>query len=1242
MTVESSDELEPEAEQPTGAPRPSMVVGIGASAGGIKALGQFFSHVPPRTPISYVVILHLSPDHDSQLAEVLQMSTSMPVAQVRETMLLEPAHVYVIPPNQTLQASDGTLRLSPMRSVEERRAPVDLFFRTLADAYGPRAAAVVLSGTGPNGSSGLKRIKEHGGLTIAQDTDEAEYGDMPRNSIATGLVDFVLPIAEMPGQILAYHERIERADILLSDPFGVEPTRGTTTPVEALRAAQEWRELLRTLRLRTGQDFSNYKPPTLRRRIERRLNLRGLTTLAEYVRLLHEDLDEPAALMKELLISVTNFFRDRDAFAALENRVIPSLFDRKRGGDQVRVWSAGCATGEEAYSLAMLLAERSASLLDGPGVQIFATDLDEAALAHAREGVYTDAEVADVNPERLQRFFQGESSGHRVRRELREMILFARHNVLRDPPFSHLDLLVCRNLLIYLNKPAQDRLIETFHFSLRPGGFLFLGTSESADGHLDLFRQLDKNSHVFERRTVSPRPSLPIADPSLSSISGFPHVPEPQLPPERMSSGELHLRLLEEYGPPSFVVNEDHVLIHASPQATRFLQMPPGEPSRDILRVVIPELRADLRTALYLAAQKREPVEVGGVTLANSPGRQQLTIHVKPSLRDDDPYREYFLVLLREDAQTASDAGDPSLRLQSPAEPESRRLEDELQSLKSQLRLTVEKYETQAEEASAANEELQAINEELRSAAEELETSKEELQSLNEELTTVNQELKIKIDELGLTNNDFQNLINSTDIGTIFLDRQLRVKLSTPSAHQIFNLLPTDVGRKLSDITSRLQYDSLQDDIVQVLDTLQTLERQVQTREGRQFIMRILPYRTMDDRIDGVSLTFHDVTEWRLAELRVRASEERLRFIVDGALDYAIFTMKDDGRIDLWNPGAERMFGYRADEIKGQDAAVLFTPEDREQGVPQRELDTARMTGRARDERWHVRKNGTRLYCSGVMTRLGESANVGFAKIARDLTSQREAAATLQRSHDQLEVQVGERTAELQAEAGRHAYAQEHSMTLLRTLVTAQEDERARIARDLHDQLGQQITALRLALERHRESHPVSGQADDLDKALALARNIDSEVDFLAWELRPAALDDLGLSAVLPRFLNEWSVHYGVKMNFQTTGALPPRLSPEAETTFYRITQEALTNVVKHAHATRVDVVLEGQRGIVTLVIEDDGIGFEPSAVDKATGIGLLGMHERAALVGATLQVESATGKGTTIYLRCPMPAPSN
>jgi two-component system CheB/CheR fusion protein len=1244
MVDGASDELESQPRRRIiDSARVSMVVGVGASAGGIRALSEFFAHVPPDSPIAYVVILHLSPDHDSRLAEVLQAATSMPVLQVRETVTLEPSHVYVIPPNQALEVQGATLRLTPMTRPEERRAPVDVFFRTLADAYGPYAAAIVLSGTGSNGSNGLKRVKEYGGLTVAQDPNEAEYGDMPRNSIATGLVDFVLPVADIPARIGLYRDRIERDAGIADPPAAEHPARGVNSVV-ALRAAQDWRDILSLLRIKTGQDFSNYKPATLRRRVERRLNVGGLTTLAEYARLLREDPQEPAALMKELLISVTNFFRDPEAFAALEARVIPALFDRKRGGDQVRVWSAGCATGEEAYSLAILLAEHSSTLIDSPSMQVFATDLDEAAVAHAREGIYTEADLVDVSPERLQRFFQREAGAYRVRRELREKVLFAQHNVIRDPPFSHLDLIACRNVLIYLNREVQERLIETFHFALRPGGYLFLGTSETADGDVDLFTPIDKNAHIYESRHVMQRPALPLAERATPMTPVFRTLPEPRPPSERISSGELHLRLLEQYSPPSFVVNEDNVLLHASPQATKFLEIPPGEPSRDIMRLALPGLRPDLRTALHLAAQQRGPVEIGGIRLSTSEGDRRLNISVKPSITDEDPPRGYFLVVLQETVADPA-ADEKPLQLQSPAEPESRRLEEELQRVKTQMRSTIEQYESQSEEARAANEELQAMNEELRSAAEELETSKEELQSVNEELTTVNQELKIKIEELGLTNNDFQNLINSTDIGTIFLDRLLRVKLSTPAAQKIFNLLPSDTGRKLSDITSRLIEDNLQGDMLNVLETLTTKEREVRTREGRVYLMRIRPYRTLDDRIDGVSLTFHDVTDWRQAESRERASEERLRLVIDSAIDYAIFTMDDEGRIDSWNSGAERIFGFRADEIIGQESAVIFTPEDRAAGVPLRELQAARTAGRAADERWHVRRDGSRLYCSGICRRIGDGATTGFVKIARDLTSQQQAELALKQARAELEDRVHERTVELQAEVSRHTGAQQHVMRLLHRLVTAQEDERSRIARDLHDHLGQQLTALRLAIERHRESKHGGQTDEELDRALALAQQIDSEVDFLAWELRPAVLDDLGLAAALPRFLKEWSVHYGIAADFQTTGRVPARLSSEAETMLYRVAQEALNNVFKHAHASRVDVVLEANSQGITLVIEDDGIGFDPAATDKAdkplTGIGLIGMRERAALLGGTLQVESTPGKGTAIYLRYPLTAAS-
>jgi two-component system CheB/CheR fusion protein len=1208
---------------------PSLVVGLGASAGGIKALAEFFAHVDAGQSIAYVVILHLSPDYDSQLARVLQQTAPFAVTQVRETTRIEADHVYVISPNLNLRVADGSLVVDPMTTLEERRAPVDLFFRTLADGYRAGAVAVVLSGTGPNGSNGLKRIKEHGGLAIVQDPAEAEFAGMPENSIATGLIDHVLRVADMPTRITDYRQRLEALPAYETTcPPGAEDEGRA---LDETGAASDWREILTLLRVRTGQDFSNYKPATIRRRVERRMGVRGVSTLAGYAQLMREQTDEPLFLMRELLISVTNFFRNPDAFAALESRVIPALFQRHGGAEQVRVWSAGCATGEEAYSVAMLLAERASLLVDRPAVQVFATDLDERAIATAREGLYTEVDVADLPAHRLARFFQREAGGYRVSRELREMILFAHHNVIRDPPFSHLDLIVCRNLLIYFNRPIQKRLIETFQFALRSGGFLFLGTSETADDATGAFVAIDKDAHLFESRLMTGRPPLPLSDQAMTPGPIFPRRVEARSVAERIAPGELHLRLLEQYAPPSLIVNEEHSVVHVSPGAAPYLQIMPGEPTRAVLRLVLPELRADLRTALHLAARERKPVEVNHVQAPIDGGRT-LRLVVKPSLQDDPPLRGYFLVIFDGDPAIGPPAASP-MQLTSPPEPASRQLAEELTRVKAQLRATIEQYETHSEEARAANEELQAMNEELRSAAEELETSKEELQSVNEELTTVNQELKIKIEELGLTNNDFQNLINSTDIAAIFLDRGLRVKLSTPRAADIFNLLPTDIGRRLSDITSLLREEPLQEEMQQVLDKLKTVQREVQTRDERWYLMRILPYRTTDDRIDGVAMTFHDISARRRAETQVRAGEERLRLLIDSAVDYAIFTMSDAGIIDSWNTGAERMFGYAADEIVGQPVDILFTPEDRANGVPAQELQTARETGRASDERWHQRKDGSRFYVSGVTSRFGEGPTAGFAKIARDLTPQRESETALKQAHAELEARVEQRTEQLLKEVERRTEAQLEIAHLIQRLVTAQEQQRGRISRDLHDQLGQQLTALRLALERHGEQ--CSGHAaEDLGRARALTRDIDEAIDFLAWELRPATLDDLGLVAALPRYLEEWSAHHGLTTRFECHGLVAGALPPDVETTFYRIAQEAMNNVVKHAHATAVDVVLERRDDDVVLVIEDDGVGFDPAAVGTNTGIGLAGMRERAALAGATVQVESAPGSGTAVYVR--------
>jgi two-component system CheB/CheR fusion protein len=1096
-----------------GAGEDFLIVGLGASAGGIHALKEFFAQVPADSGMAYVVILHLSPDHESKLAEVLQLTSAIPVTQVQDRVRVLPDHVYVISPNRSLKMQDGHLTLSEIKRIEERRAPVDIFFRTLAESHHSRAVCVVLSGTGADGSMGMKRVKEYGGICVAQEPVEAEYSDMPRNAIATGLVDYVLPVSSIPSKITAYKEHLGSIRI------PVEMHERPEADDLALR------EIFTQLRVRTGHDFSNYKRSTVLRRIERRISVQQLPDVSAYARYFREQPDEARALLKDLLISVTNFFRDPKPFVMLEQKVIPRLLENKGATDKVRVWVAGCATGEEAYSLAMLLSEHAPESHSRPAIQVFATDIDEWAINKARDGFYNLNDAADVSPERLRRFFIEEAAGYRVRPELREMVLFAAHNVIKDPPFSHLDLITCRNLLIYLNRSAQERTMEVFHFALNPGGYLFLGTSESIEGSRELFVTVDQEQHVFQSRPVETRLPFIMTNTSLPPQAAPPRFEDSSRQAralERLSYLDLHQRLLEQYAPPSVIVNEEFDIVHLSERAGRYMRVAGGEPSRNLLKLVHPDLRLELRTALHQATQKQTNVEARGLLVQAGERAERINLIVRPVMREEDATRGFILVLFEDagpEATAAVDAGGPVEIMATPSEPITRQLEEELIRVKAQLRMTVEQHELQQEELKASNEELQAMNEELRSSGEEIETSKEELQSVNEELTTVNQELKIKIEELGQSNNDFKNLMNSTDIGTIFLDRSLRVKLFTPRARDIFNLIPTDTGRPLSDINSKLIYDRLLPDLEHVIESLQTAEREVQTQDGSWYLMRLLPYRTSEDRINGTVLTFLDITRRKQAAKEAREAHEKLEVRVE-----------------------ER---------------------------------TSELTG-------------------------------AYESLSREVFERRQT--------DDARVQ------------------------LMRLLVSTQEDERRRIARDLHDQLGQQLTALRLRLETIRGRVGTDdAAAAQVEQTQAIALQIESDIDFLARELRPVSLDDIGLKDTLAEYINSWAVHFDIPAEFHSTGLDQQRLSPEIETNLYRIAQEALNNIYKHAQATRVDVILERRDQHAVLIIEDDGVGFDPEAkANISHGIGLAGMRERAALIGGALEIESTPGEGTTLFARIP------
>ncbi|MDB6152635.1 MAG: signal transduction histidine kinase with CheB and CheR [Chthoniobacteraceae bacterium] len=854
--------------------------------------------MPPDSGMAFAVILHLSPEHESTLAELLQRTTRMQVVQATNLKKVEINCIYVIPPGKYLSSVDERLRLTQLRHWYGKRVAVDLFFRSLADSHGPHAVAILLSGADGDGAIGIKRIKERGGLTIAQDPEEAEHPSMPRAAIETGMVDWVLEVAQIPHRLLQYRENERRLRLPPEENF----LSAQRPRMDGNENEQALGEVMILLRNQTGRDFSCYKRATILRRLARRMQINGTLELTAYLDFLGTHPGEAKVLVQELLVTVTNFFRDRDCFTALQ-AIIPALFEGKGPNDTVRIWVAACATGEEAYSLAMLLCEHAGQLKAPPMLQVFATDLDEEAIRLARRAVYPATISADVSDERLSRFFIEEDHHYRLRQEVRETVLFAVHDALKDSPFSRLDLVSCRNLLIYLNRSAQARLIDTFHFALRPEGWLFLASSESIEEGSRLFGISDKKHRIFQqrpiRRTSMPVPSVApkLRDMRLWTREGIPlagdHLPlatqgtpaglDPQL-----SWSELHFKLLEQLAAPSVIVNQDYEIQHLSEKAGRFLQFTGGEPTMNLLRLVHPMLRIELRSALYRAKETGTAIEVNDVAASLDGTAYLINLRVGPS-RQPEP--DFFLVIF--DAKEKAD--DDAVRAaRSVPDPAWNHLERELEEMKVHLRDTVEQYEASTEELKASNEELQAINEELRSATEELETSREELQSINEELVTVNSELKNNVYQLGHANSDMQNLMAATAIPTLFLDRELRIMRYTPSAVKLFHLIASDIGRPITDLRHHLQYPQLLSDTAHVLAELAPIEREVADETGEHwFLARLLPYRTIEDGIGGVVLTLVDITEQKRANSALCESEERYRALTN-ASSQVIFRMSPD------------------------------------------------------------------------------------------------------------------------------------------------------------------------------------------------------------------------------------------------------------------------------------------------------------------------------------------------------------
>ncbi|HEX8298713.1 MAG TPA: CheR family methyltransferase [Rubricoccaceae bacterium] len=868
----------PDASGPpqNGAPddRALVVAGLGASAGGLGAFEAFFAGLPEIDGVAFVVILHLDPDDESRLADI-QAGLPLPVTQVTEAVTIERGHVYVVPPGKNLLVENGRLVLAPIEDERVQRRPVDHFFRTLAQAYGERAVGVILSGTGANGTVGVRALKEAGGLVLAQDPADARFGEMPRSAIASGIVDAVGTAGALAAEVVAYAHRLWSGRL---------PDTPKELPEDGARALQS---VLNQLRIRTGHDFAHYKRATVLRRLDRRLHVTGTGSLTEYLDLLRDDASESQALLDDLLISVTNFFRDAEAFVAFE-QALPRLFAGKQANDEIRAWVAGCATGEEAYSVAMLLLEHAATLSEPPRVQVFATDLSGAAIQTARSGVYPESIEADVSPERLRQFFSHLDGHYHVGEELREAVLFAPHSLVADPPFSRLDVMTCRNVLIYFQPELQQKALALFHYALRPGGLLFLGPSESAEEPSMLFDTLSKRARLYCRQDAA----TPV--PALSRLS---HVGGASLfhdgvhvgaladrlggtPAERKASDaeQVHRALREQAAPPSVLVSMTGDVVHISDGAAAFLTISAGTPTRQITGMLRPEFRGAVQSVLFQAWRGDQGAEAGSVQAGRVEadlGGTTRSVGVRAQLDSTGQFVQIVFDVL---PLLAAPSGSASLSGDSASAEVLRLTQEALRQTQEQLQVAVEEFETSHEELLLQNEELQSANEEIRSTAEELETSKEEAQSMAEELRTVNDELKVRMEESARATSDLENLVASTEIATLFLDRSLRIQRFTPSVRELFHVLPTDIGRPLADLAPRFGEACIVEDSETVLARLTPQEREVRTEEGRWYLVHVRPYRTSEDRIGGVVVTCVDITRRKADEEAIRASAEQASF----------------------------------------------------------------------------------------------------------------------------------------------------------------------------------------------------------------------------------------------------------------------------------------------------------------------------------------------------------------------------
>jgi two-component system CheB/CheR fusion protein len=1174
------------------------IVGIGASAGGLKALRSFFKALPDSTGMAFVVITHLHPEHDSMLADILQGDTKMQVSQVISKVDVEPDHVYVIPPNHDILMADHKLDVQEFDEPRGVRSPVDHFFRSLANAH-HEIVGIILSGSGTDGAVGIKAIKEEGGLLMVQSPEEAEYDGMPRAAIATGIIDVVLPVSELASTLLKY---VHHLGDLPQDP-----------DLLTRQQQETMQRILANVNARTGYDFRPYKPTTILRRIQRRMQLGGYETLEEYQSYMRQNSNEATAMFNDILIGVTNFFRDAASWEALANTVIPALFAGKQEGDSVRVWTIGCSTGEEAYTIGILLLEHAATLNERIHLQVFASDLDDRALAQAREGIYPSAIEADVSAARLERFFTPHNNHYQVKRELRDIVLFTRHSVLRDPPFSKLDLISCRNLLIYLQREVHQTVLDTFHYALVPEGYLFLGGSESAESVKDLFHVLDKSHRIYRAkpwgRNYPHVPTLLLKSfPAGGYDSGLlPPGNQKRLMPA-MPAIEDHLKALESSGPPSIWVDEDYLILNISESAGRYLVYPGGPVTNHLLQVVRPELQMELRSALYQAFEKGKSIVSTPLSIEINGKTERVVISVRPDKRNAEPNRGHSrmaLVIFMEDESTAGGQVQASTEDNPARQGEElvQQLEGEVQHLRARLQATLEEFNSSNEEMKASNEELQSINEEYRSTMEELETSKEELQSVNEELQTVNNELRNNVEEISRAHSDLENLMDATQIATLFLDRDLKIKRYSPGMEQLFNIRPTDRGRTISDFTHKLGYQDMVDDARTVLKKLTVIERESTSPDGGSMLVRLLPYRTLDQRIDGVVISFVDITDVKNAE-RIRQNYESFYALFHGSPVPTMLARQEDNVIMNVNLAFLNYLNVKHDDVIGHTVQEFHLGLDTEASEPLEDHDI-------------------RTYEQEITLPSGEIRSILTCK--QRLSIQKTDAVLYSF------IDITERVkAELEI----------YRLNVERT--TIEQKERQRIAHLLHEDLQQRLFSIKMHLisldETVHRGDLTSNEinlmkpVEWLGEAIALTRQ-------LSEDLSPLDLRDGGLAFAILSLCSQMKDRYGLEVELIESD-FSLRFEDAFQITLFQALRELLFNIVKHSGTLKAKVILEQvDQDWAHIIVSDAGKGFNPQVVlnQKRRGRGLRSIQQELKLFGCQLDVDSTEQKGARMTINIPV-----